>query len=288
MAVWIREYDGGNKDGKKAWWIFIKHEGKTKKKRIGTGVAGHKAAMLLSERIGAKIVLEEFHITDEPRLTFSTFVATWLDTVVEHSLRPGTAEKYREVMRVHWIPAFGQVALQDLTRQMVRAQIILFQKEGYQNNTIRYWINVLQSCFTAALQDQHLEHNPAMQSTKGLMRKQAPQSRVVETFTAPELMHLMRRAETKSPMTHAILMTMARTGMRISEVLGLQVGDLDFDSRKICLRRTWGNRSRGPEYHGPPKSGKMRLIDMSQDLKETLALYVTLTEPQTWPADDPE
>ena len=77
-------------------------------------------------------------------------------------------------------------------------------------------------------------------------------------------------------------MTMARTGMRISEVLGLRVDDLDFERREIHLRRTWGNHARGPDYHGPLKSGKMRLVDMSPQLKETLQAYVTATEPRNW------
>ncbi len=282
MAVWVREYDGGNKDGKKAWWVFVKHEGKTTKKRVGTGVAGHKAAVLMAERMAARIILEQFDGQDEPRLTFAAFAGTWLDTVVDNSLRPGTAEKYREVMRVHWIPVLGGSALSGISRQDVRAQIILFQKSGYQHNTIRYWINVLQSCFTAAIQDNKIHDNPASQASKGLIRKLTSQIHTIDTFTAAELMLLMRRAGAKSPMTHAILITMARTGMRISEVLGLQVGDLDFESRKIYLRRTWGNRSRGPDYHGPPKSGKMRLIDMSQQLVEALQAYIAVTEPRNW------
>ena len=282
MAVWVREYDGGNKDGKKAWWVFIKHEGKTKKKRVGTGATGRKVAMLIAEKISARIALDQFNISGEPRLTFAAFAETWLETVVEHSLRPGTAEKYREVMRKHWIPAFGGIALQDLTRQKVRAQILKFQQAGYQNNTIRYWLNVLQSCFSAAQEDQRITDNPAAKSTKGLMRKVADPVGAIDTFTGPELMLLLRRAEAKSPMTHAMLMTMARTGMRISEVLGLRVDDLDFERREIHLRRTWGNHARGPDYHGPLKSGKTRLVDMSPQLKETLQAYVTATEPRNW------
>jgi hypothetical protein len=177
MAVWVLEYDGGTKDGRQAWWVFIKHEGKTKKKKIGTGAEGRKAAIRLAENLSARIALKEFSTTDEPCLTF----------------------------------------------KRVRARAVKFQQQGFQNNTIRYWINVLQSCFTAAIQDN-----------------------------------------------------------RISEVMGLQVGDLDFDRREIHLRRTWGNQSRGPDCYGPLKSGKICLVVMSQRFKMTLHEYITMTEPETW------
>jgi len=36
MGVRVREWDGG-KNGQKAWWIFINHQGKRKAKRVGPG-----------------------------------------------------------------------------------------------------------------------------------------------------------------------------------------------------------------------------------------------------------
>jgi integrase len=282
MAVWVREWDGGKRGGgKKAWWVFIKHEGKRKARRIGPGPEGRWAAMLVAEQLRAKIALWEFNLNDEPRLTLAAFAARWLDGHVEHNLRPTTAPKYREVMRKHWLPRLGSMALRDITRATIRAHVQQLQRD-YQNNTIRWFLNVPQSCLAAAVADGHLADNPALHSTKGLWRGNAGRNRDIDVFTKPEIMALLRRAEAIAPMTHMMVLTLARTGLRISELLGLRVEDLDFERREIHLRRTWGNHSRGPDYYGIPKSGKTRIVDMSQQLKSALQTWVASLPQPTW------
>jgi integrase len=51
-------------------------------------------------------------------------------------------------------------------------------------------------------------------------------------------------------MTHAMVFTLARTGLRISELMGLRVEDLDFKCHESHVQRTWGNHARGPDYYG--------------------------------------
>jgi integrase len=280
MAVWVREWDGG-KGGKKAWWVFVKQDGKRKAKRIGPGPEGRRTAMVIAEKLTAKIALGEFQLNDEPRLTLAQYAATWLEHTVYRTVRLTTAVKYHEVMRVHWLPALGETALADLTRQVIRAQVVKFQQDGYQNNTIRFWLNVLQSCLGCAMDDGHLTDNPARQSTRGLMRGQAGRQKSIEVFTRPSLQELMAAAERKGPMTHAMIMTLARTGLRISELMGLRVEDLDFERRVLHVRRTWGNTSRGPEYYGQPKSG-YRPVDMSRQLCATLQAYIPTLPGDGW------
>lgn len=41
------------------------------------------------------------------------------------------------------------------------------------------------------------------------------------------------------PMTQAVVLLAAGTGMRVSELLSLKWGDIDFDSQTINLNRTW-------------------------------------------------
>jgi integrase len=231
--------------------------------------------MLLAEKLTAKIALGEYHVSDEPRLTFGAYAERWLSQHVEHNLRLTTGRKYHEVMRKHWLPRLGGMAMADLTRQTVRTQVISLQRD-YKNNTVRWYLNVLQSCLASAVEDGVLQDNPAVRSTRGLFRGTVGRTKQIEVFSRPEIADLLREAERKGPMTHAMVMTLARTGLRISELLGLRVEDLDFERREIQLRRTWGNQSRGPDYYGFPKSGKIRLVDMSQQLCATLKQWIAV------------
>ena len=68
-----------------------------------------------------------------------------------------------------------------------------------------------------------------------------------------------------SQVHYPMVLTLARTGMRLGEVLGLQWGDIDFNSRFITVQR---GLSKGKV--GTPKNGKIRKVDMSSQLTETL------------------
>ena len=48
MSVKVRAW-------KKAWWLFIDHEGQRKAKRVGIGKPGKKAAELAATKIAARL-----------------------------------------------------------------------------------------------------------------------------------------------------------------------------------------------------------------------------------------
>jgi integrase len=272
MGVRVREWDGG-KGGTKAWWIFINHQGRRKAKRVGTGAEGRRAAVLLAEKLTARMALDDFDIKVEERVTLARFAEGWIERYVAHNLRPTTAKKYAEVLRVHWLPAIGAVALQDLTRQHIRLTVQRWQANGLKHSTLRWFLNVLQSCLEAAVEDELIDANPAAKSTKWVLRTKGPQA-PVDIFTAPEIKHLLRRATAAGVETYTMVMVLARTGLRISELLGLRAEDLDLGRREIHVRRTWGNFARGPEYYGIPKSGEPRIVDMSLQLREALHAWL--------------
>jgi integrase len=127
-----------------------------------------------------------------------------------------------------------------------------------------------------------LDGNPAANSTRWLLRSANTQKRQIDIITKPELQTLLKRAEARSPMTYVMVLTLARTRIRISELMGLRLEDLDFERREMHVRRTWGNQSRGPDYTGIPKSSKPRIVDMSQQLCAALQAYVVGRPEEGW------
>jgi integrase len=94
---------------------------------------------------------------------------------------------------------------------------------------------------------------------------------------------LLVTAAQEMPKAHPLVLTLARTGLRIGEALTLQPHDLDFERRELGVRRTWGSRLKalGEQRINPAKSGRIRRVDMSQQLGEELQAYVGILE------DDP-
>ena len=272
MGVKVRWYDG-------AWYVLIDHKGRRKAKKFGTDAAAKRRAEEAARLLAARLTLGDLGLLENPPQapTLADFCELWLGgEYLRRRLRPNTALKYAEVMRKHWLPQLGHLDLPALSRAQIREAIHTFFQQGLATSTVRWFLNVLQSCLSAAIEEGYLTHNPAARSTQWLLR--AAMTRRVEStqtiFSAAEIEQLLQRARQRSPMTYVMVLTLLRTGLRISELLGLQVSDLDFARREIAVRRTWGNTSRGPQYYGLPKSGQQRLVDMSTQLCETLQQWL--------------
>src|SRR5262249_37350548 len=81
-----------------------------------------------------------------------------------------------------------------------------------------------------------------------------------------EIDRLLETAKQKRPEFHPLILTLARTGLRIGEALTLQIGDVDLDRRELWVRRSWGstNKAFGDRRIGTPQSRRLRRGGLSQ------------------------
>jgi Phage integrase, N-terminal SAM-like domain len=196
MGVKVREWDGG-RGGKLAGWIFIDHQRKRKAKKIGVGLEAKKRAEEAARLIEARLVMGDLGVFEPPpvALTLEQFSELWRQDYVQRNLRHTTSEKYEEVLRLHWLPKLGQLPLRKLSRQYIRNAVKAFHREGLRNSTIRWFLNVIQSRLASAVEDGHLAANPAVKSTKWLLRATTTtnKSQLQAVFSAAEIKLLLQR-----------------------------------------------------------------------------------------------
>ena len=92
-------------------------------------------------------------------------------------------------------------------------------------------------------------------------------------MTAEQLERFLRAAAQSDVRHYPLLLLLARTGLRIGEALGLERSDCDLQAKEIHVRRTLEAIRRGmspTERLGSPKSGKARMVDVSQQLADEL------------------
>jgi hypothetical protein len=99
-GVRVREY-------RRAWWIFIDHKGRQKRRRIGVGKAGQRAAIAVAENFQARLALGDMGFLEPAPMTFAEYAQAWLTGYVAANLKPGAQEKYAEVLRKHCFPSSG-------------------------------------------------------------------------------------------------------------------------------------------------------------------------------------
>ena len=90
-----------------------------------------------------------------------------------------------------------------------------------------------------------------------------------DPLSQKELKLLLDKVQKHYTEYYPLFLLLARTGIRIGEALGLQLGDIDFNSRFINLKRSLYRRK-----ITTPKGKRGRKVDMSLQLAEALKAHM--------------
>ena len=107
---------------KDAWWLDISHKGRRKRKRVGVGRAGKKAAEHTAIKIQARLAEGDSTSLDPEPLpraaapTFAVVAEDWLKKYPAlHSIRANTLDNYRSFTEQHLVPCFGAKPITAIT-----------------------------------------------------------------------------------------------------------------------------------------------------------------------------
>lgn len=103
-------------------------------------------------------------------------------------------------------------------------------------------------------------------------------------LTPHEVQAIARGFETATKChTYAVLIKfLALTGMRIGEATALRIEDVDFNSCRCVVRRTWTKTASGTPTTGSPKTGKTRRIAFPERLRGELESLADGRSKEDW------
>lgn len=205
-------------------------------------------------------------------ITFSAFYRQWRERQVWVR---GTAEA---VDLAASSVTFGEVAFTDLRPSHVEAWIKAMQSKGLEPSTIRTRYNNVRSVLRAAVRDRLLPRDPAEGLTLPRQRKAAVRMQIPTPAEVGQLL-----AASEGEMTAWVAVS-SFGGLRLGEVAGLRVSDVDFLGREIHVRRQVQRLGGGEVEIRAPKYGSERTVYAPAALIETLAEHVRLH----CPGDDPD
>lgn len=193
-------------------------------------------------------------------MDFGDFARKWEDAILPTD-RASTRNFYRDILRRHLVPKFAQYRLCDIHTPDL--QIFLNQKAERYSTSVLYHIRatISRSC-ASAKEWGYLEVNPAVGLR--LPDKHPVQPKV--TLQPAEATRLLDQLQEPS---RTLVFLIAVTGMRVSELLGLQWSDVDFDRRSLHIRRTFyrGN------FGAPKTRTSERVLPLSDGLMYALQLH---------------
>jgi len=267
MAVKVRQWKG-------AWWLDIVYHGQRKRKRVGVGPAGKKAAELAAIKIQARLAEgDTAPLAPAPPSapTFASIAEEWLRRYPAlHAIRPGTLDNYRSFTERHLIPYFGELPITAITVDRIEDFIeakrapggsIRFKGKALSDASLRTGLLALGLILHRAVRMKLIAGNPMRDvEWRGLPRHD---EQSVDPFTTAELRAMLSAASSIGPDVATMLRLWAQSGMRAGEVLGLQRHDLDLDKGTALVRRTWSR-----QRLGPTKTGLVRAVSILHPVAE--------------------
>jgi integrase len=164
--------------------------------------------------------------------TFGEFSTLWSERVLAMQ-KPSTIRAANSHLRCHLVKYFGQMNL-DIIGQETVQQFVSSVAKDLSRHTITNLLCTLGSILKTA---REWGYNVAEVKSGALAIPSDVLKKQPAEFTTAQVHLILGKAE--EPWRTLFLLA-ATTGMRAGELLGLQVGDVDFDTRVIRVRRsTW-------------------------------------------------
>jgi integrase len=193
-------------------------------------------------------------------------------------IRPNTAYAYRSILDSSVLPAFGDKRIRSLTAADIQEWV---ESLPHTPPTIRHHHAVLRAILKHAARDNAIRHNAAENVELPTDRSTGRQRTTPRFLTPEEIGRLSSALKDSWPYDLMVVFT-AYTGLRASEVAGLNVGDVDLLRRRVTVKRT-----RSP-LNGEhlPKNGKRRSVRLAAWLADDMQAYLS-RHPNAQDADAP-
>jgi len=198
--------------------------------------------------------------------------------LIKPGIQPSTYTSYTLSLDKHILPELGALRVRQLARPRIRAFLADKLTSGLSRNTVRILYATLRAMLNASVEDGVILANPAAALGRTLRLSTSAKEREseIKAMDRAQLARFLAAAREVEAEYFPLFFTMARTGLRLGEALGLQWQDFDLEQREITVERSLSRRGLGKT-----KSGQSRRVDVSTDLGRLLRKLLLQRKTQT-------
>ncbi|MCH7583293.1 MAG: site-specific integrase [Acidobacteria bacterium] len=255
----IRERDGRHQ----ATYSYTDDAGK-RRLRSATFDTRTEARKWLNKRLAE---VASGRVSDSGGLTVGEYLQDWLGSLGMSQLEANTVAWYRSATTCHIIPALGGVKLSRLSAVQIEAFLAEKADHGRLDGTgglgpasVRRLQVTLHKALDAAVRKGMLATNPVDFADKPKM----PPRDVTENVWTPEETTTFLET-TKTDRLAPLWRTATMTGLRRSELAGLQWGDLDLERSVLSVKRARTQVEGKPVVKAPKSAASRRIVDLDTE-----------------------
>jgi integrase len=249
---------------KQGYWVVEVTLPNGKRKRKYAKVQKDAKTWLLGQRSSIRDAVW----TDKDSVTVSAFLDRYMEDVGAHTLRPKTIEAYSYLIRLHIKPEIGNVRLTTLSPAHVQHLYTTKLNSGLSRRTVQFIHAVLHKTIKQAMRWGLVVRNVCDLVNPPSVTRKAP-----TTWNLDEVRRFIDSA--KDSRFYGMYVLGIAVGMRIGELLGLQVQDVDFTAGSIQVRHAiLALKGQGLVLTEPKTQNARRSIKVPKFALEVLAKEV--------------
>lgn len=203
--------------------------------------------------------------SDLAAMHLQRFIEAYEDDALYGLASQQTAANYRGHYRRRVIPSLGWIRLSDLTGLDIERAQAKWAVDGATYTVQMGARNALSRMMNYAISVGAITINPVLRARKPAKGVE----RDVRTLAPDELRIVLAKLAEKDQLYADMALVAAVTGLRASELLALQHGDIDPSVGRVTVRRAWSGVGKTRELK-PPKNGKTRTAPWPADLHQVL------------------
>jgi integrase/recombinase XerC len=177
----------------------------------------------------------------------------------ERHASPYTVRNYTHDLRhfLEFLNIENVATLGDVDRYLLRRYIASLQEQGFEKSSVSRKLSALRSFYGYLMQQNLVSSNPLLTVSSPKLEKRLP-----SFLTINEVTRLLEIPDTTTPhgqRDRAMLELLYASGLRVSEVVGLDLGSVNIEAREI---RVWG------------KGSKERMVLIGKPAASALVMYL--------------
>lgn len=242
------------------YWVDICFLGVRHRKRCPSNNSNdaRKYELYLRSQLAEFGGLDHLYLkTPKPPITLSRFVERWMKEYVRINNRPCTFKGNRYALESAILPVLGDrpviaIGVQDIDK--LKASLVA---KKLSCKTINNYLGILRRCLHSAEEWNVIEEVPHIQ----FLKARPP------TFTFLEPQDAIRLVEVAPQGYWRTMIILAlHTGLRASEIIGLEWQDIDLERRMLLVKR-----GEVEGFVASPKNNRMRYVAPTNDVLDTLS-----------------
>lgn len=179
-----------------------------------------------------RVQAERGLLPEPDRVTVAEFLRSWLE-VVSPTVKPATADTYRQVAETRIIPELGQARLQGLKPADIQAFLAKLLNRGLSPASVRLTFAVLRRACRTAVDLGLLAVSPTDR-----VRPPRVGRRDFPLLGPEDVARLLAAVRQGSPGLYPVFALLATTGIRVGEARALTWDDVDLEGGRVLVRRT--------------------------------------------------